>query len=120
LQRCTNHKPDLSNTKVLVLEREEDTIALQSEDDWVSAKELREKDELGKRLLQCEGPERLYTFMRLWEEFTTKHDLVRPALTSRPTRSSSLSFARYASRVMIAHASAVVGSETEATRTEAH
>ena len=79
MQRCTNHKADLSNTKVLVLEREEDPIALQSEDDWVSAKELREEDALGKRLLQCDGPERLYTFMRLWEEFTTKHDLVRPA-----------------------------------------
>jgi hypothetical protein len=39
-------------------------------------KELREENELGKRVLKCDGPGRLYTFMRLWEEFTTKHDLV--------------------------------------------
>ena len=39
----------LGNTKVLVLDREEDPIALQPEDDWVLAKDLRQGEEKAMR-----------------------------------------------------------------------
>ena len=69
----------LGNTKVLVLDREEDPIALQPEDDWVLAKDLRQGEEKAMRkAMGGIGPQESYDWLRIWEEVTTAHGLMRP------------------------------------------